>query len=67
MFTLAPLQVKRSRNNPNGFFNDEYTKQTLDLKEASDFCHEIDASLPGFTAPNQWPEGEAGADFVPLY
>lgn len=27
------LQVKRTQTNPNGFFNDELTKQVRDLKE----------------------------------
>ena len=54
-----PLQVKRTQDNPNGYFNDEFTKQALDLKEGFDCLY--DDSIAGeanFVAPNQWPEGQ---------
>ncbi|EFN51620.1 hypothetical protein CHLNCDRAFT_9789, partial [Chlorella variabilis] len=62
------LQVKRTTQNPNGFFNDEFTKRILDIKQGFDFCYEpattsAAASLPPahapvLSSPNQWPEGE---------
>ncbi|GAB4820061.1 hypothetical protein N2152v2_007107 [Parachlorella kessleri] len=56
---LDELEVKRTQDNPNGYFNDEFTKQALDLKEGFDCLY--DDSIAGeanFVAPNQWPEGQ---------
>lgn len=42
-FFALPLEVKkgaaRSQDNSMGYFNDEFTKQKLDLKEGFDFRH----------------------------
>lgn len=57
----VPAQVKRTSTNPYGWFNDEFTKQTLDLKEGFDCVNEAAGAgldLPGFVQPNQWPEGQ---------
>ncbi|KAL4425425.1 hypothetical protein ABPG75_009441 [Micractinium tetrahymenae] len=53
------LKVKRTLDNPNGFFNDEYTKQILDLKEGFDFVHEAQGGSSSIlAAPNQWPASQ---------
>jgi hypothetical protein len=55
------VQVKRTQTNPNGFYNDELTKQTLDLKEGFDCLYDdSNAGEASFLAPNQWPEGQVG-------
>lgn len=42
-FFALPLDVKkgarRTQDNSMGYFNDEYTKQKMDLKEGFDFRH----------------------------
>lgn len=42
-FFALPLEAKkaakRSQDNSMGYFNDEYTKQKMDLKEGFDFRH----------------------------
>ncbi|PRW58404.1 2OG-Fe(II) oxygenase superfamily [Chlorella sorokiniana] len=67
-FFALPLdtkaQVKRSMSNPNGWFDDEYTKRTLDLKECFDFFNEKSVAAADPTvhrviaARNQWPAGQ---------
>jgi hypothetical protein len=62
------LQAKRSKENPLGYFDDELTKQILDLKEGFDIAQNYDPALPpipGLNTPNRWPEGEVGATGMP--
>jgi hypothetical protein len=54
----ASAQVERTQTNPNGFSNSELTRQTRDLKEIFDFCHQVGVSPDN---PNQWPEGHVSA------
>mmetsp|Transcript_12494 Transcript_12494/g.14196 ORF Transcript_12494/g.14196 Transcript_12494/m.14196 type:complete len:353 (+) Transcript_12494:54-1112(+) len=61
-FMRTPLnekeQVKRSADNPRGWFNDELTKQTLDFKEGFDVGFEGKFHIDG---ENRWPaEADAG-------
>jgi isopenicillin N synthase-like dioxygenase len=48
--------VKRQRDNPRGYFDDELTKRTLDHKEGFDMGAEGDFEVDGH---NQWPAGHA--------
>ncbi|PRW33994.1 flavonol synthase flavanone 3-hydroxylase-like [Chlorella sorokiniana] len=54
------LKVKRSKDNPLGYLDDEYTKRIIDLKECFDFniYHPDRPHIPGLNTPNRWPEGE---------
>lgn len=62
---LATKQsAKRSMDNSMGFFNDEFTKQKMDLKEGFDFRHVQHPNLPDDhpdnfdpQGNNRWPEG----------
>lgn len=67
-FFDLPLEQKvtcrRTRDNAMGFFNDELTKQRLDLKEGYDFSRKIRRDLPDDHYLNrqvdgnaQWPAG----------
>ncbi|KAK9817991.1 hypothetical protein WJX72_005406 [[Myrmecia] bisecta] len=59
------LQCKRSADNARGYFNDELTKQVLDLKEGFDFGHKPHPELPDdhphnrtLDGCNRWPGGQ---------
>lgn len=48
---------KRSKDNSMGYFNDEFTKQKLDLKEGLDFRHTPNPQQPDDHADNYDPQG----------
>ncbi|KAI7836152.1 hypothetical protein COHA_009982 [Chlorella ohadii] len=54
------LQVRRSKDNPLGYSDDELTKRVIDLKECFDFnqYHPGRPHIPALHTPNRWPEGE---------
>lgn len=60
-FFALPLDVKqgarRTQDNSMGYFNDEYTKQKMDLKEGFDFRHVQNSDLPPDHPENFDPQG----------
>lgn len=57
--------VKRDQSNAYGYFDDEFTKQSLDLKEGFDFAHVPHPELPEsdplnhcVVGSNRWPAGQ---------
>jgi len=59
------LSCKRSADNSMGYFNDEYTKRKMDIKEGFDFRHVPHQELPDNhpenfdpQGVNRWPEGD---------
>ena len=56
-FFALPLPVKlaakRSVDNSRGYYNDEFTKQKLDMKEGFDFGHLPAPELPDSAEANR--------------